>query len=68
MNFAQNVKKICKEKKIKQKDLINNFNLCRNQLDIWNQRNTIPSGLVCYNIANYLGCRIEDLLNLPYLE
>ena len=68
MNFAQNIKKICKQKNIKQKDLINHFNLCRNQLDIWNQRNTIPSAILAYNIAAYLKCRIEDLLDLPYLE
>lgn len=68
MNIAQKIKIIAKEKNIKIKDLTNNIGLSRNILDVWNMRNSNPDVYILYNIAKYLGCRIEDILNLPYLE
>lgn len=68
MNFTQNLKKILKERKITQVKFLNDMGYNRNQLVMWQRRNHIPSALVCYNIAAYLKCRIEDLLDLPPLE
>lgn len=67
MNFTQNLKKILKEKKISQVKFLEDMEYNRNQLVMWNKRNHIPSALIAYNIAKYLGCRIEDLLDLDYL-
>lgn len=67
MNFTQNLKKILKEKKISQVKFLKDMEYNRNQLVMWNKRDHIPSALIAYNIAKYLGCRIEDLLDLDYL-
>lgn len=68
MNFTQNLKKILKEKKISQVKFLKDMEYNRNQLVMWNKRDHIPSALIAYNIAAYLNCRIEDLLDLPYLK
>lgn len=57
-----------KEKKITQRKFYEDLKLPNNSLSKWKKQNSIPSALKCYNIAKYLGCRIEDLLDLPYLE
>ena len=68
MNFTQNLKKILKEKKISQVKFLEDMEYNRNQLVMWNKRDHIPSALTAYNIAKYLNCRIEDILDLPYLK
>lgn len=67
MNIAQNIKKIAKSKGIKIKELTEQIGLSRNILDVWNMRNSNPDIYILYNIAKYLGCRIEDILDMPYL-
>lgn len=68
MTISTKIKQLCKEKHIKQQKMLEDLNINPNAIYIWNKRNTIPSALICYNIAKYLECRIEDLLDLPYLE
>lgn len=62
------IKQKLKEKGITQRQFYNDLNLSNNVLTKWEKQNSIPSALVVYNIAKYLECRIEDLLDLPYLE
>lgn len=68
MNIAQNIKKIAKSKGIRVKELTEQIGLSRNILDVWKMRNSNPDVYILYNIAAYLNCRIEDILDLPYLE
>ena len=68
MSFSTRITKILKEKKITQRQFYEDLKLPNNSLTNWKNRNTIPNALIVYNIAAYLGVRIEVLLDLPFLE
>lgn len=68
MSFSTRITKILKEKKITQRQFYKDLKLPNNSLTNWKNRNTIPNALIAYNIAAYLGVRIEVLLDLPFLE
>lgn len=62
------IKQMLKEKKITQREFYDDLKLPNNSLTKWKKQNSVPSALIAYNIASYLNCRIEDLLDLPYLK
>ena len=62
------IKQILKEKKITQRKFYEDLKLPNNSLSKWKKQHSCPSAIICYRIALYLDCRIEDLLDLPPLE
>lgn len=67
MTISTIISKKLHEKGITHRKFYSDLQLPNNALSIWEKRNTIPSALICYNIASYLNCRIEDLLEKEYL-
>lgn len=62
------IRQLLKEKKITQRQFYTDLQLPNNSLTKWSKQNSIPNALIAYNIAAYLGIRIEVLLDLPFLE
>lgn len=67
MNIVENITKRLKEQGKTQRQFYNDLGLPNNILSIWKKRNTIPNAVTLYNIALYLNCRIEDLIDMKYL-
>ena len=67
MNIVENITKRLKEQGKTQRQFYNDLELPNNMLSIWKKRNSIPNAVIMYNIALYLNCRIEDLIDREYL-
>ena len=67
MTISTIISKKLKEQGITHRKFYSDLNLPNNALSIWEKRKTIPSALICYEIAKYLSCRIEDLIEKEHL-
>ena len=68
MSISTIIAKKLKEKGITHRKFYSDLQLPNNSLAQWEKRKTIPSGLILYNIASYLECRIEDILEKERLN
>ena len=61
MKIAENLKRIRTEKGISQKELARGANCTQAMIGHIEGGNKIPSLALAYNIANILGCTIDDI-------
>lgn len=61
-SFVDRIDELLKTQKKNRNDLYNNLGIAKNLIGQWKQKGTIPSALVAYNIALYLGTSVEYLL------
>lgn len=63
-NFGKNLKKILKERKIKQETFFKDLNLSSSNISYWSKENNYPQLEVIIKIANYLNVSIDYLVGI----
>lgn len=62
MSIGSNIKRLRLQKKMTQQELADKLGLAQNNVWRWERDGATPNVIMAKQIANILGCTIEDLL------